>query len=102
VKPETIHEGGKKIMFISVYVYLKVGGGMGMGVKTITISIEAYEALLRLKRPGESFSDVILRLAKKRSLLDLAGVWKDVDGEELDRVLKEIREAWLKWDTRIE
>jgi predicted CopG family antitoxin len=57
---------------------------------------------LRLKRPGESFSDVILRLAKKRSLSDLAGVWKDVNDEELDRVLKEIREAWLKWDTRIE
>jgi len=29
VKPETIHEGGKKIMFISVYVYLKVGGVWG-------------------------------------------------------------------------
>lgn len=89
-------------MFISVYVYLKVSRGVEMGVKTITISIEAYEALLKLKRPGESFSDVILRLAKKRSLLDLAGAWKDVNDEELDRVLKEIREAWLKWSTKIE
>ncbi len=102
MKPETVHEGGKKIRFISVYVYLKVDRGVGMGVKTITISIEAYEALLRLKRPGESFSDVILRLAKRRSLLDLAGVWRDVDDEELERVLKEIREVWLKWNTRIE
>jgi hypothetical protein len=41
VKPETVHEDGKKIMFIGVYVYLKVSGGVGMGVKTITISIEA-------------------------------------------------------------
>ncbi len=70
-----------------------------MGVKTITISIEAYEALLKLKRPGESFSDVILNLAKKRSLLDLAGVWRDVSDEELEKVLKEIREAWLKLST---
>ena len=70
-----------------------------MGVKTITISIEAYEALLKLKRPGESFSDVILKLAKKRSLLDLAGVWRDVSDEELEKVLKEIREAWLKLST---
>jgi len=61
-------------MFTSVYVYLEVGKGVEMGVKTITISIEAYEDLLKLKRPGEGFSDMILRLAKKRSLLDLAGI----------------------------
>ncbi|WP_350309085.1 antitoxin VapB family protein [Ignisphaera cupida] len=41
-----------------------------MNVKRITISINAYDALLKLKRPDESFSEVMLRLAKKRSLLD--------------------------------
>ncbi|MGB9787131.1 MAG: antitoxin VapB family protein [Infirmifilum uzonense] len=73
-----------------------------MGVKTITISIDAYEALLKLKRPGESFSDVILRLAKKRSLLELAGAWRDVDDEELGKVVMEIREAWSKWSIKTE
>ncbi|AKG38451.1 hypothetical protein MA03_03005 [Infirmifilum uzonense] len=73
-----------------------------MGVKTITISIDAYEALLKLKRPGESFSDVILRLAKKRSLLELAGAWRDVDDEELGKVVMEIREAWSEWSIKTE
>ncbi|MEM2940133.1 MAG: antitoxin VapB family protein [Thermoproteota archaeon] len=44
-----------------------------MGHRTITISDEAYEALSHLKRGKESFTDVILRLAKSRregTLLD--------------------------------
>ncbi|MBO3839468.1 MAG: antitoxin VapB family protein [Thermoproteota archaeon] len=38
-----------------------------MGHKTITISDEAYEALFRLKRDKESFTDVILRLTKGKA-----------------------------------
>jgi predicted CopG family antitoxin len=44
-----------------------------MGHKTLTISEEAYEALARLKRERESFTDAIIRLTKKvdkGSLLD--------------------------------
>lgn len=71
-----------------------------MGTKTITISLEAYNALLRLKKPGESFSEVILRLAKKnRDIMDLAGAWGDVSSEKLSETLKEIREAWSRWLT---
>jgi len=37
-----------------------------MAHKTITISEEAYDALARMKKTNESFTDVILRLASKK------------------------------------
>jgi predicted CopG family antitoxin len=36
-----------------------------MSHKTITISEEVYDALARMKNTGESFTEVILRLATK-------------------------------------
>lgn len=41
-----------------------------MVYKTLTISEKAYNALKKLKRNNESFSDVILRITKKMSLLE--------------------------------
>jgi len=41
-----------------------------MAHKTLTVSEEAYNALKRMKRDGESFSDVILRITKGARLLD--------------------------------
>jgi predicted CopG family antitoxin len=38
-----------------------------MAHKTITISDEAYEALARSKKDGESFTKVILRLTSERT-----------------------------------
>jgi len=64
------------------------------GVRTITISNEAYDALKREKREGESFSKVILRLVEnKNNLLALAGSWSDISEEELNKALDELRRA---------
>lgn len=43
-----------------------------MAVRTITVTEAAYARLAALKRPGESFTDVILRLTGRRSLARLA------------------------------
>ena len=68
-----------------------------MGTKTIRLDDEAYDRLRDRKREGESFSDVVKRLAGERSLLEVAGVWADdVDDvrSAIDRT-RERREAEL-------
>ena len=45
-----------------------------MGTRNISITDEAYAKLAAMKGPKESFTDVINRLAGKKSILDLAGV----------------------------
>ncbi len=41
--------------------------------KTIKVSEDVYSMLSRLKRPDESFSDVIRRLLNRNRLTDIAG-----------------------------
>lgn len=58
--------------------------------KVISLSDEAYRTLKKMKRDGESFSDVIIRMArmtKTRPLTDFSGKWA---GNDLDDVFKNI------------
>jgi predicted CopG family antitoxin len=65
-----------------------------MGTKTISITQEAYEALLRQKKDKESFTDTILRIAKKSGkIADCYGSWKMTDKEE-ETILNELAEGW--------
>jgi len=65
-----------------------------MTQKTIALDEEAYELLRRQKGKGESFSDVVKRLARKRRpFADFAGAWKDVPREHLDRIRDFLREG---------
>jgi len=60
--------------------------------KSIRLSEEAYERLAAHKGEDETFSDVVLRLAGERSLLDIAGVLSDDEADELRDAVEERRE----------
>jgi len=71
-----------------------------MGYKTISLSDEAYETLASLKRKGESFTDVILRLCSKtakKPLKGFAGFWNMTDEEE-KKIFGEVSELWSKYE----
>lgn len=60
--------------------------------KSIRLSEEAYERLAARKREDETFSDVILRIAGERSLLELAGVLSDEQADEVAAAIEERRQ----------
>ncbi len=58
--------------------------------RVIMVTDEVYEALKRMKRGGESFSDVIKRLLKfKPRLTEIAGS-KTISRKDWERVEKEL------------
>ena len=59
--------------------------------KSIRLSEEAYERLAAHKREDETFSEVVLRLAGERSLLEIAGLLSDEEADELREAVGERR-----------
>ena len=58
--------------------------------KVISLSNKAYQTLKDSKKPGESFSDVVLRITskeQKKSILEFAGTWK---GDDIDEVFSQV------------
>lgn len=45
-----------------------------MGTRKISLVEDAYERLLGLKKPDESFSDLVRRLSRRSSPLELTGI----------------------------
>jgi predicted CopG family antitoxin len=65
-----------------------------MPPKNVVLREEAYNFLANQKRPGETFSDVVLRLrGATRPLTSFAGAWKDMPKQDLAKIRKAIREG---------
>lgn len=72
-----------------------------MASKNISISKSIYEALLREKREGESFTGVISRLISRRKRLsDSFGAW-DMGDEEVTAFKKELAHMWKRWEAEM-
>ena len=68
-----------------------------MASKNISLKEETYELISREKLPGESFSDTIERLVKRRGkLMDAVESWDEVDKEEVDEIEENIDKARKK------
>ncbi len=64
-----------------------------MATKTISITEEAYSRLKNKKNENESFSDVINKITKKVSLMELAGLLTKKEAEELEENIKRSRRS---------
>lgn len=64
--------------------------------KSIRLSEDAYERLAAHKRADETFSDVVLRLAGERSLLELAGILDDDEADAMREAVEERRDRRSK------
>ena len=62
-----------------------------MTTKTITVTEDAYEALKSLKGEKESFSDTILRVAKRKPLSYFFGVLGKESGDRFEKAIMEMR-----------
>lgn len=67
-----------------------------MASLNISLKKEAYEHLVALQRPGESFSDTVLRMGTPKTaagLLECMGLWSDLTPQERKAVEKGVRSA---------
>lgn len=62
-----------------------------MTTRNIAISDEAYRKLKALKKPGESFTDVIKRITRRGGVLELAGILSKGQAVSVKNRVKDIR-----------
>ena len=71
--------------------------------KTIALTHEAYTRLKARRLPGETFSEIVIRLTirRRRPLSDFVGILNPDTAESIQRAINEDREARRKVDEDI-
>lgn len=64
-----------------------------MAFRTVSLSEDAYDRLASMRKPGESFSDVVRRLTRGRSITELSGLWTKAEAESVSKAMAEARKA---------
>lgn len=82
-----VHTGDRQKAYIHICTHYG-----SVASKTINVTQEAYELLKAQKEPGESFTDVILRLAGARPLSEVAGALSEEEADELEASIRAARE----------
>ena len=72
-----------------------------MSSKTVSLDEEAYEQLKTRKKEGESFSDVVKRLAGEQSWGEVAGILTDTEADELEASITAGRSASTRRSDRL-
>jgi len=72
-----------------------------MSSKTVSLDEEAYEQLKTRKKAGESFSDVVKRLAGEQSWSEVTGILTDTEAEELEASITAGRSASTRRSDRL-
>ncbi len=69
-----------------------------MASKTITISLDAYERLRAKKASSESFTDIILKLTRKKNTLDYIRSLKPSTelADNIEKAMRRTRKAKLR------
>lgn len=74
-----------------------------MQTTSIALDREAYDLLRRHKRPGESFSETVKRLAgRRRPLSDFAGAWKGMPTRTVREIQRERRRLRAEDEARFD
>ena len=68
-----------------------------MPTKNISITKEAYDALQREKKDGESFTETIMRLTRRTGRLsDSFGAWSSMTDEEEAELARDLSKGWKR------
>lgn len=72
-------------------------------MKTVTLTVEAYDALSAVRKEGESFSEVVKRLAGPPfRLSSFAGAWAKLPASKLDSIKSDLRKMDTLSKTKLE